>query len=121
MGTLHTTRTGTHKDAARALHELVAMLDRGQRIDGLTITPARLSDLIRRYVADPRATPPPTSTGTAQQIAYDPSGPKVLLSALRRHGRSRAPPEARRTQRPYDPGQPEPPDRSPQAGLGLDL
>lgn len=46
--TLHTARTGARKDARRALHELVALLDRGQRIDGLTVAPARLSGFIRR-------------------------------------------------------------------------
>lgn len=42
------------QNAGRALYELVAMLDRGQRIDGLTIASACLFGLIRRYVAAPR-------------------------------------------------------------------
>ncbi len=71
------------------------MLDRGQRTydDGLTIAPARLSDLIRRYVADPHATRPPADTGTAQQIAHDASGQEALFSAPRAavSGRPRRP------------------------------
>ncbi|MCD2114932.1 hypothetical protein LQ384_28015 [Rhodococcus rhodochrous] len=42
---MHSARTGARQDAAGALHELVAMLDRGQRIDGMAIAPARLSGL----------------------------------------------------------------------------
>ena len=119
---LHTARTGARKDAARALHELVTILDRGQRIDGLTIAPARLSGLIRRYVVDPHATRPPADTGTAQQIARDASGQEALLSALRAavSGHSHRP-------KPGKPGggtsptQPEPPDHGPQADPDLEL
>jgi len=119
---LHTARTGARKDAARALHELVAMLDRGQRIDGLTIAPARLSGLIRRYVADLNAARPPADTGAAQQIAPDASGQEELLSALRAavSGHPRRPtsgtPGGSTT-----PTQPEPPDHSPQPGPDLEL
>ncbi|UTT50976.1 hypothetical protein [Rhodococcus gordoniae] len=117
---LHTARTGARKDAARALHELVTMLDRGQRIDGLTIAPARLSGLIRRYVVDPHTARPPSDTGTAQQIARDPSGQEALLSALRA-AVSGHPPRSK----PGTPGgsttpaQPGPPDHSPRAGPDL--
>lgn len=98
------------------------MLDRGQRIDGLTITLARLAGLIRRYVADPHATRPLTDTGTVQQIARDPSGQEALLSALRAavSGHPRRP-------KPGTPGgsttppQPGPPDHIPQAGPDLEL
>jgi len=75
---LHSARTGVRKDAARALHELVAMLDRGQRIDGMAIAPARLSGLIRRYVADPHASRPPADSGTATR------GRSVVMPAGRR-------------------------------------
>ncbi|WP_137722810.1 hypothetical protein [Prescottella subtropica] len=50
---LDTVRKGSRGDAARALYELVAMIDRLHPIDGTTIAPARLAALIRRHVADP--------------------------------------------------------------------
>ncbi|SMG54937.1 hypothetical protein SAMN02745947_04485 [Rhodococcus rhodochrous J3] len=119
---LHTARTGARKDAARALHELVTMLDRGQRIDGLTITPARLSGLIRRYVADPHTPRPPTDTGTAQQIARETGGQEALLAALRAAASGhphRAKPGTPGGSTP--PTRPEPPDHSPQPGPDLEL
>ncbi|MBC2592381.1 hypothetical protein [Rhodococcus aetherivorans] len=54
---LDTVRKGSRGDAARALYDLVSMIDRHQHIEGLTMLPARLAAMIRRYVADP-ATPP---------------------------------------------------------------
>ncbi|AYA24358.1 hypothetical protein C6369_007520 [Rhodococcus rhodochrous] len=120
---LHTARTGARKDAARALHELVAMLDRGQHIDGLTITPARLSGLIRRYVADPHATRPPAAdTGTAQRIARDVGGQEALLSALRAavSGHPRRP-NPGTLGGSTTPPQPEPPHHSSQAGPDKEL
>lgn len=57
---LDTARTGARGDAARALYDLVAMLDRHRRVEGMTLAPARLAALIRRYVADPAAPANPT-------------------------------------------------------------
>lgn len=56
---LDTVRKGSRGDAARALYDLVAMIDRHQHIQGLTMVPARLAALIRRYVTDPTTPPAP--------------------------------------------------------------
>ncbi|QHG85522.1 hypothetical protein D1O33_26390 (plasmid) [Rhodococcus rhodochrous] len=118
---LHTARTGARKDAARALHELVAMLDRGQRIDGLIIAPARLAGLIRRYVADPHATRPPADPGT-KQVSRDPGGQEALLSALRAAVSGHPPrPKPGAPGGSTTPFQPEPPDHSAQADPDLEL
>lgn len=60
---LDTVRKGSRGDAARALYDLVAMIERHQQIEGLTMVPARLAALIRRYVADPATPPAPGSHG----------------------------------------------------------
>lgn len=60
---LDTVRKGSRGDAARALYDLVAMIERHQQIEGLTMVPARLAALIRRYVADPATPPAPGSLG----------------------------------------------------------
>ncbi|MFD9666727.1 hypothetical protein ACFWAY_34815 [Rhodococcus sp. NPDC059968] len=50
---LGTAQSGTRGDAARALYVLVAMIDRQQRIDGLTMPAARLGALVRAHIREP--------------------------------------------------------------------
>ncbi|WP_433607057.1 hypothetical protein [Prescottella agglutinans] len=50
---LTTAKGGTRLDTARALHSLVAMIDREQPIEGLTMPAPRLAALIRAYVGEP--------------------------------------------------------------------
>lgn len=50
---LTTAKGGTRLDTSRALHSLVAMIDREQPIEGLTMPAPRLAALIRAYVGEP--------------------------------------------------------------------
>ncbi|SNT25717.1 hypothetical protein [Rhodococcoides kyotonense] len=50
---LDETAKGARLDAQRALHELLKMIDRQQRIPGMTMAAPRLGALIRRYVGSP--------------------------------------------------------------------
>ena len=87
---LDTARKGSRGDAARALYDLVAMIDRHQQVEGLTMVPARLAAMIRRYVADPATPPAPSPSGRSgasiragRQVPQSTEGPDGLLAALR--------------------------------------
>ncbi|WP_305091633.1 hypothetical protein [Prescottella sp. R16] len=73
---LDTPRRGARGDAARALYELVSMVDRRRLVDGLVVPAGRLSALIRRHVADPQAIRPEQRSSRAT------GGHDALLSAL---------------------------------------
>jgi len=86
---LDTARKGSRGDAGRALYDLVAMIDRHQHIEGLTMVPARLAAIIRRHVADP-ATPPAAhppgrsgaNTRAGHQVPQSPDVDDALFAAL---------------------------------------
>ncbi|WP_229568850.1 hypothetical protein [Rhodococcus sp. RDE2] len=78
---LDTPLRGSRGDAAGALYELAAMIDRRRQVEGLTISAERLSALIRTHVADPAARRRAV-TKTAPQPSPAVGAHDALLSAL---------------------------------------